>query len=453
MTTGVVEALVRQNERVAHEQARLLALVHQVVNAAPDPRFGVDEVAFALTWTHQAAASQEQLAHQLIVDLPEVFTALSDGHIDLPKARIFAEVLGVLDGEIARRVAAEVLPVASEKTTGQVRDRLQRRALAADPQHARRRRERGQAERRVILEAADDGTASLSAFGLIPTRAAAAYERVTAIAKAKKLAGAVQTMDQLRADVLLDLLEGVDIGASPTARRGVVELTVGLETLAGLNSDPGTLTGYGPVAADVARQCAKAGLGYQWRFSVRDDQTGELLFQGLTRARPAEAPAPSPQPHPADEQRPPTQPPLAHPSRPRPDRAEPRQPAEPMPHGPAAMPDEAGQGLRGKTSSPKPPAQDPEARFPNAAMTRWITSRDRTCRAPGCRRPARSCDIDHTVDFGHGGPTTHDNLGAVCRRHHVMKHEGGWQLVQPRPGQFVWVSPRRRVYVVRPEPP
>ncbi|HCT75797.1 MAG TPA: HNH endonuclease, partial [Micromonosporaceae bacterium] len=321
-----------------------------------------------------------------------------------------------------------------------------RRALAADPQHARKRRERGRAERRVILEAADDGTASLSAFGLAPSRAAAAYERVTAIAKAKKLAGAAQTMDQLRADALLDLLEGVDIGASPTARRGVVELTVGLETLAGLNSDSGTLAGYGPVAADVARQCAKGGLDYRWRFSVRDDQTGELLFQGLSRARPPEAPAPSQQPQPADEQRPPTQPLLAQPPRPRPDRAEPRQPAGPIPHGPAAAAsDGAGQGL--------PPTQDPQARFPNAATARWITSRDRTCRAPGCRRWARSCDIDHTVDFGHGGPTTHDNLGALCRRHHVMKHEAGWQLTQPRPGQFVWVSPQRRVYVVRPEPP
>ncbi|HCU51187.1 MAG TPA: HNH endonuclease, partial [Micromonosporaceae bacterium] len=73
--------------------------------------------------------------------------------------------------------------------------------------------------------------------------------------------------------------------------------------------------------------------------------------------------------------------------------------------------------------------------------------------AKGCRMPARSCDIDHTVDFGHGGLTAHDNLALLCRRHHVMKHEGGWQLHQTSPGRFVWISPHSRIYHVGPEPP
>ncbi|HCT77408.1 MAG TPA: HNH endonuclease [Micromonosporaceae bacterium] len=383
MFEQLVEALLEQAQRVSREQARLLTLVHQVINAAPDPRFGVDEVAFALSWTRQAAAAQEQLARQLIVDLPEVFAALAEGRIDVPKARTFADVLSVLKPEVARAVAAEVLPVAGEKTTAQLRDRLHRKALAADPSHARKRRERGITERRVILEPAIDGTATISAIGLPPHRAAAAFERITAIAKAHKLAGSPQSMDQLRTNALLDLLEGVDIGAIPTVRRGVVELTVGLETLAGLNDNAAALAGYGPVAADIARQCARS--DYQWRFSVVRPETGELMFQGLTQAR--------------------------------------------------------------------PPVQDPSARFPNTALARWVGTRDRTCRAKGCRMPARSCDIDHTVDFGHGGLTAHDNLALLCRRHHVMKHEGGWQLHQTSPGRFVWISPHSRIYHVGPEPP
>ena len=99
-------------------------------------------------------------------------------------------------------------------------------------------------------------------------------------------------MDQLRADALLDLLDGTYIDVTPGPRRGVVELIVGLETLAGLDEQPRDLNGFGPVAADIARQCAAANLDAQWRFSVIDAETGQLLFHSLTRARPTPAPRP-----------------------------------------------------------------------------------------------------------------------------------------------------------------
>ncbi|WP_203915555.1 HNH endonuclease signature motif containing protein [Rhizocola hellebori] len=86
-------------------------------------------------------------------------------------------------------------------------------------------------------------------------------------------------------------------------------------------------------------------------------------------------------------------------------------------------------------------------------MTAWIRARDRTCRAPGCRIPARACHLDHTTNYAHGGPTTHDDLGPLCARHHIMKHEGGWQLRQTRPGHFIWISPTGRIYHIKPEPP
>ncbi|WP_163620906.1 HNH endonuclease signature motif containing protein, partial [Microbacterium sp. B35-30] len=59
---------------------------------------------------------------------------------------------------------------------------------------------------------------------------------------------------------------------------------------------------------------------------------------------------------------------------------------------------------------------------PGPALDRFLTARDEHCRFPGCRRPVRRCDIDHTIDHAHGGPTSHDNLAHLCRRHHVLKH-------------------------------
>src|SRR5688500_14931840 len=263
---GLVDRLVAANRAAAVGQARVLRLVLEVVNAAPDPRYGVDEVAFALSWSNQAAAAQEGLARQLIDGLPEVFHALAEGRIDLPKARAFADTLEDLDPSVAQQVAGQVLPVAGDKTTSQLRDRLHRRALAADPEHARKRRRRAQTERRVILQPAPDGTATLTALGLCPARAAAAFARITAIAKARKAGGAQETMDQLRADVLLDLLEGVGAPAG----RGVVDLTVGLETLAGLDEQPALLGGFGPIGADIAPQWVKHHPGYLWRVELID---------------------------------------------------------------------------------------------------------------------------------------------------------------------------------------
>jgi hypothetical protein len=54
-----------------------------------------------------------------------------------------------------------------------------------------------------------------------------------------------------------------------------------------------------------------------------------------------------------------------------------------------------------------------------------VRARDVTCRTPSCDRPAGGCDIDHLLEFP-SGPTSEPNLSCACRRHHRLKHEGGW---------------------------
>ena len=46
-----------------------------------------------------------------------------------------------------------------------------------------------------------------------------------------------------------------------------------------------------------------------------------------------------------------------------------------------------------------------------------------TCQSPGCMVPAKFCDYDHRIPFPEG-PTTGDNLGPLCRRHHGYKGHG-----------------------------
>ena len=413
-----VAALCARAREVSVATARLLEAIVAVASNAR-PGFDADEVAFALAWTQSAARSQLEFGRYLIRVLPEVFAALGRGAIDVRRAWVFADVLAVVDDSMAASLAGSVLPVAGELTTSQLRDRLRRAVLKADPDAATRTA-KAVADRRVACQADRDGTASLVAVRLPAARATAAFERVDAYARGRKRDGDGRNMDQLRADTFLDLLEGVGIGSSPVHRAGVVELTVPWTTATGATNDPGMLAGYGPVDADTARDViandiarlvtiSRHGERTRWRHTLSDD-SGRLLS---TTARPK----------------------IEHARRP---------------------PGRAFDGPADVRSCPAPapvaPAQDDLAqRAPGAELARWITTRDRTCRAPGCRVPARAADIDHTIDHADGGLTSHDNLAIVCRHHHRLKHEGGWRVIQPEPGTLIWTSPRGRKYVRRPD--
>ncbi|PKH44018.1 protein of unknown function [Nocardioides alpinus] len=80
----------------------------------------------------------------------------------------------------------------------------------------------------------------------------------------------------------------------------------------------------------------------------------------------------------------------------------------------------------------------------------WVVLRDGTCVFPWCTRPARRCDIDHVNPYDHTadaegrpqpGPSSTDNLAALCRFHHRLKTHSAWRYSMVEPGVFVWTSP------------
>jgi hypothetical protein len=93
-----------------------------------------------------------------------------------------------------------------------------------------------------------------------------------------------RTIDQLRADVVLDLLEGT--GVARKAGRGAVTLHADLATLAGLADSPGELGGYGPVISDIARRVAEKQPDAEWTYVVTDPVTGDIVDVGITGYRP-----------------------------------------------------------------------------------------------------------------------------------------------------------------------
>ncbi|MEU0092336.1 DUF222 domain-containing protein [Kribbella sp. NPDC006257] len=94
----------------------------------------------------------------------------------------------------------------------------------------------------------------------------------------------------------------------------------------------------------------------------------------------------------------------------------------------------------------QPPPSDPDRYTPSAALDRYVRWRDRTCQFPGCNRPAEFADLDHRIPFAVGGRTTAANLWCLCRHHHRLKHEGGWQIHPNPDGSYTWTSPTGRSY-------
>ncbi|WP_136057164.1 HNH endonuclease signature motif containing protein, partial [Microbacterium sp. K24] len=90
---------------------------------------------------------------------------------------------------------------------------------------------------------------------------------------------------------------------------------------------------------------------------------------------------------------------------------------------------------------------------PSAELKRHLRARDQRCRFPTCGYPPQHCDIDHHHDAALGGATTAENLGHLCRRHHVLKHHTPWHVEPLTDGLYAWTSPTGQVYIDRPPPP
>ncbi|MGF1667357.1 MAG: DUF222 domain-containing protein [Acidimicrobiia bacterium] len=292
--TGLVAALRAHARLVAHHQAHLSRLVMAVSDRLggldgidPDDvaRATVAELRAALHLTRRAAEAELDLAISLCHRLPGVLDALETGVIDLRRARVLIDVTSHLTIAMARQVCAQALEHASRMTTGQLTAHLRRLCLQTDPDHAQARYEHALEGRAVVAEQTADGTVTITASDLPAERAAAVMERLTRIAKSLKTSDEERSLDQLRADVLVDLLDGT---ATFDHTRGSVDIRVDLATLLQLNDDPAALGGYGPVVADIARKVMKTRHKAQWSYTVTDDN-GAAVETGTTSRRPTAA--------------------------------------------------------------------------------------------------------------------------------------------------------------------
>ena len=243
------------------------------------------EIRAALRLTRRAADVELAFALDLERRFPEVAEALASGAIDQRRARVIERATVHLSDTAARGVAERVIEVAPNLTTGQLAALLRRLCIEADPDEAKKRYDQAVTDRRVVSEPTESGAANLLGLDLPPHRVAAAMRRINQMAQSLRRGGETRTMDQLRADVLTDLLTG----SAADGRGGVVDIRVDLDTLTALTSHPGELAGYGPVISDIAKQVAEEHQSAEWRYTVTESHSGHPLHTGITRRRPTAA--------------------------------------------------------------------------------------------------------------------------------------------------------------------
>ncbi len=286
----IVSVLVAHQRLVSHFQAAVYRDMIALIDVfAQDEPFGEAcfdaeaEIRAALHLTRRAAEGEVSFAVELHRRIPAVLEALGAGVIDVRRARVIERNTIDLPVAVAQAIVDRVIDEAPNLTTGELAALLRRLRVETDPDEATSRMEHAIDERRVVLEATAAGTANLHAYDLPPDRAAAIMDRINHTARL--LPTDDRTSDQRRADVFMDLLEGTT-GVVSGVRRGVVDLHVDLDTLAGLNDRAGELAGYGPVTADIARKVAANATDAQWRYTVTDPNTGAIIDTGTTRRRP-----------------------------------------------------------------------------------------------------------------------------------------------------------------------
>jgi hypothetical protein len=289
----VLRAHDRMTSHFSAKRYRDIAAVHRRYSSAQDCAYSEagaassSEIRLALTLTRAAADNELALALSLEHRLPRLLGMLAAGTIDLRRARTIERSTVHLSDAAAQTVLDQIAGQAANLTTGQLNARIRKLCIEAEPTEAKDRYDTAHDDRRIVIRSTDSGTVNLMGYDLPPDEVAAIMSKVNRTAvHLHGTSGESRTMDQLRADICLDLLHGVPSIADPhSSNTGVIDLVVDLDTLAGLTERPGHLGGYGPVIADIARRIAAESHDAEWRVATLNDQ-GEMVHLGTSSRRP-----------------------------------------------------------------------------------------------------------------------------------------------------------------------
>ncbi|GAB3879612.1 DUF222 domain-containing protein [Kibdelosporangium lantanae] len=352
-----LDVIAEADRMIAHCGARTTQAMARFAELRPPMRPGIDladgareELSMELGISPRAAAIKINQARELATRLPETLAALDQGNIDMARAHAMAELTRVLSDEDAKEVERRVLSRGRRTSLARFKAAIRLHVSKVDKDAMERQRQEAQQTRDVTYQPCyeDMGLLSATFTEAEATVARRRLDRLTEYAHAPKT---TRTADQVKADVLLELILGkADYDVALNA-------TVSVDALKALQDN---------------------------------EQAKKLIAEHPTWRH--------------------------------------------------MITDPAGHTLQDNNSAP------------SRTLTRYLHARDRTCRVPGCTAIAETSEVDHTVRRADSGPTNPGNTGAYCKYHNLWKERSSWQVSQPSPGTFTFVSPEGRVYTSPPEP-
>ncbi|WP_249043281.1 DUF222 domain-containing protein [Prauserella muralis] len=280
----ILDVITSAQRLICRAQAVQARAIHHLATLRQGSRWVADEIAPELGVSRQAAHTQVAVAADLCTRLPAMLAAMDVGQIDAVKARKIAEVTAPLSDAHAREVDARLAGRVAGKDPAGVRRTARRAVQAVDPHGAAERAARRRRERRVELAHEDDAMSSLWAY-LPAETGSACYTRIDTLARSLKTSDEPRTLDQLRADVLADLILGKATGSRAAAQ---VFVHVPLDAALQVSERGCELAGHGPIPAPLARQIM-ADPHSVWRKVTTDPASGAVLDVGRTRYRPPAA--------------------------------------------------------------------------------------------------------------------------------------------------------------------
>ena len=310
---GIISAARRQQSR---DEWTVMAAIGEFAGragAGVEGEFAADELAAELHMSQQSAAGQMDFATEVSRRLPKTFAALGAGQIHPVHLRIIEEETRYLTDADAAKANAVLAEAAPGKTFGELRYAARKLVLTLDPDIARKRKEAARREAHVRQFQEESGNAGMVARELPPDEVLASWQHVEQRALDLRAAGAPGTLQELRVQAYLDLLQERDSravlggppasgeasqdqpasdqppsdsdpsgpghepdgpggpggsgGPGPAPRPGqdagpslaaLVTITIPLTTYQGRSDAPGEATGFGLLDGDDARDLAAA---------------------------------------------------------------------------------------------------------------------------------------------------------------------------------------------------
>ncbi len=448
---------------VAHASPqRRLDLAHRVV---------VSEAALTLKLDEQAVTIRLGRAQALAARAPRVLAGALAGNVSWGNAGKVADTVTDLNDDTAAALDAGVAHAAAHQTPRRFTTTLRRVRDRVHPTPREVRHQEAATERDVRIDPASDGMAYLTLFAPAPA-IHAIHDRLTQVARTARTDGDRRTQAQLRADTLcalllddgtLDLHAVTVVAAAEGDSAGSAASSTGTARAADLA--PSLSATLDPADAVSSSSCAESARAQRVADAVAGPRTDATPPDSGNGDRPAQSLEDRVDQKNRERSWLAT---MARSVRPKIYLTVPvltllghsDQPA--LLDGVVPIDADTARELAGLSTSFTRLLTHPEtgqvlavgsdSYRPPADLRHYLKVRDTTCRFPGCNRRAADTDGDHTTAHALGGRTNASNLAQLCRRHHVLKHQGTFTVTQSDNGDgtLTWTTPTGRTHTTRP---